>query len=158
MNLELVRLAYLPTSTLGLWRVGAERFETIERPWIADPDGPGGEAQQSCIPDGLYTLRPWESPKFGPVYLFESPELGVYATDKPPGAKYGRTHVLLHAANEVRELLGCVAPGMRAGIVDGKHWVYESRRALARISELLGRVDVHSVTIRATAGTREPGL
>lgn len=156
MELALVRLAYLPACTLGLLRVGGERFETIEKPWVPDPDGPGGEAQQSCIPDGRFVLRPWESPKFGPVYLFESAELGVYPTDKPAGAKYGRTHVLLHAANEAADLLGCVAPGMRAGIVDGKHWVYESRRALARISELLGRSDVHSVTIRPTAGTGEP--
>lgn len=156
MDLSLVRLAYLPTATLGLLRVGHERFETIERPWVPDPDGPGGEAQQSCIPDGRFVLRPWQSPKFGAVYLFEAPELGVYATEKPAGAKYGRTHVLLHSANEAAELLGCVAPGMRAGIVEGKHWVYESRRALARISELLGRTDVHSVTIRPTAGTGEP--
>lgn len=156
MDLELVRLGYLPTATLGLWRVGAERFQAIERPWIPDPDGPGGEAQQSCIPDGRYILRPWESPKFGPVYLFEAHELGVYATEKPAGAKYGRTHVLLHAANEVAELLGCVAPGMRAGILNGKHWLHESRKALARISELLGRTDVHSVTIRPTRGTEEP--
>jgi Family of unknown function (DUF5675) len=156
MNLELIRVAYLPTATLGLLRVGTERFETIERPWVPDPDGPGGEAQQSSIPDGRFVLRPWDSPKFGPVYLFEAPALGVYATEKPVGAKYGRTHVLLHAANQVSELLGCVAPGMRAGIQDGKHWVYESRRALARVSELLGRVDEHSVTIRATRGTEEP--
>lgn len=158
MDVELVRLGYLPTATLGLWRIGGAQFETIERPWVPDPDGPGGQAQQSCIPDGRYVLRPWDSPKFGAVYLFEAPELGVYATAVPAGQRYGRTHVLLHAANEVRELLGCVAPGMRAGIVDGKHWVYESRRALERISELLGRVDVHSVTIRATAGTREPNV
>lgn len=155
MELEVIRPAYLPTATLGLFLVGGERFETIERPWIPDPDGPGGERQQSCIPDGRYVLRPWESPKFGAVYLFEAPELGVYATEVPAGQRYGRTHCLLHAANEAAELQGCMAPGMRAGIVEGKHWVYESRRALARISELLGRSDFHSVTIRPTAGTRE---
>lgn len=155
MDLALVRLAYLPTATLGLLRIGAEQFETIERPWVPDPDGPGGEAQQSCIPDGRFVLRPWQSPKFGPVYLFEAPDLGVYATERPAGAKYGRTHCLLHAANQVSELLGCVAPGMRAGIQDGKHWVFESRRALARVSELLGRELVHSVTIRPTSGTSE---
>lgn len=156
MELVLVRLAYLPTATLGLLHVGADQFETIERPWIPDPDGPGGEAQKSCIPDGRYTFKPWTSPKFGPVFIFSSPELGVYETEKPAGAKYGRTHVLLHPANEVRELLGCVAPGMRAGIAEGKHWVFDSRRAFARISELLGRTAEHSVTIRATAGTEEP--
>lgn len=158
MDLSLVRLAYLPTATLGLLRVGTERFETIERPWVPDPDGPGGQPQESCIPDGRYVFKPWDSPKFGPVYLFTSPDVGVYETAVPAGQKFGRTHVLLHPANEVRELQGCCAPGMRAGIVDGKHWVYESRRAFSRIAELLGRVDVHSVTIRATLGTGEAGV
>lgn len=157
MEIEVVRVAYLPAATLGELRVGGEVFRTIERPWVPDPDGPGGQARESCIPDGRYLLRPWESPKFGPVYLFEAPELGVYATERPAGALFGRTHVLLHAANAVEELLGCMAPGMRAGIVEGKHWVYESRRALARVSELLGRSAVPSVTItiRPTRGTEE---
>ena len=155
MELEVVRIAYLPAATLGVLRIGAEVFHTIERPWLPDPDGAGGEAQKSCIPDGRYLLRPWESPKFGPVYLFESPELGVYATERPAGALFGRTHVLLHAANSAAELLGCMAPGMRAGIVDGVPWVYESRRALTRIGELLGRAGANSVTIRPTRGTEE---
>lgn len=155
MEVEVVRVAYLRAATLGVLRIGAEVFATIELPWVRDPDGPGGEARQSCIPDGRYVLRPWQSPKFGAVYLFEAPELGVYATERPAGQLFGRTHCLLHAANEAAELLGCMAPGMRAGIVEGDHWVFESRRALARIGELLGRTAEASVTIRPTRGTEE---
>lgn len=156
MDLELVRYAYLPNvAVLGSLRVGADRFATLERPWRANAQGPGGVPRESCIPDGRYGLRPWNSPTHGAVYLLSSGTAGVYPTEVPAGQAYGRTLILLHAANEVAELLGCIAPGMRAGVLGGKHWVYESRRALAAISEHLGRVDVHSLTIRTTAGTEE---
>lgn len=156
MDVNLVRRAYLPAATLGVLLVESERFETIERPWLPDPDGPGGQARVSCIPDGVYTLRPWQSPKHGAVWIFEAPGVGVYATEVPAGQAYGRSHVLLHAANEVAQLEGCIAPGMRAGILEGKHWVYESRRALERIGALLGREVSHRITIRPSSGTAEP--
>lgn len=160
MDVVIVRHAYLPVATLGSWSfptVPAERFPTIELPWVTNPDGVGGMPRASCIPDGTYALRPWESPKFGPVYLFSSAKNGVYPTeaDIPPGQKWGRCLVLLHPANQTSELLGCIAAGLRAGILDGKHWVYESRKAFDRISALLGRTGMHSVTIRSTAGTVE---
>lgn len=156
MQIELVRYAYLPTATLGLWRLAGERFETIERPWIPNPAGLGGLPRESCVPDGFYKFRPWQSPKHGAAYILDAPELGVYTAEVPAGQPFGRALCLLHAANQVSELLGCIAPGMRAAVIEGEHRVLESRRALARIHEVLGRSEVHDLMIRTTAGTEEP--
>ena len=43
MRLELIRVAYLQSCTLGVLRAEGLQLATIERPWIANEDGPGGK-------------------------------------------------------------------------------------------------------------------
>lgn len=160
MNLTLVRWAYGSSFTLGSLSADGLELVTLERPWIADPDSPAGLAGQpfvSCVPDGEYVLRPHVSEKYGTdrfVYSLENKALGVYYTDAiPPGQKYGREAVLIHPANYVRQLEGCIAVGLHHNYTV-EPTVQESDRAMRMLRATLGKA-VHRLVIRPTAGTKE---
>lgn len=96
---------YNKTSTLGDlvfvndhdYVVG--RFKTLELPWR------NNNFQISCIPEGEYKVIPRWSEKFKNHF---------HILDVP-----NRTYILFHVANYTRELMGCVAVGMRFGDIDG---------------------------------------
>jgi hypothetical protein len=162
MNLTLIRHAYLPSATLGYLYAAHLKLATLEEPWTPDPDGPGGQRRQpgkseSCIPDGGYTLRPHVSARYPDgVWALVNPQLGVYYQpgDIPEGQLWGRSAILIHAANRTADILGCLAVGMRYQILDNEHVVLESRTAIEQLRGLLGR-DTHSLQIRPIAGTSE---
>lgn len=157
MHLVLVRYAYLTDCTLGrLFVRGRSRpFETIERPWIPNPAGPGGMPSVSCVPDGEYRLGAHDSPRFPGTYILENVDLGVYRYARPIGQSWGRTAIVIHAANRATELLGCIAPGLSAAIADGAHVVYQSRAALEELRALVPREEPHGLLIRPPNGTEE---
>lgn len=129
---------YLPECTLGqLTLDDGQVFATMERARRGD---------HCCIPEGDYVLRPHVSPKFGPVFAFVGP--GVWEWAVPPG-ETGRCLILLHPGNTASDLLGCIAPGLRHGELADQPAVLDSRKALERISAVLGRQDVHPITIRS---------
>jgi hypothetical protein len=101
-----------------------------ERPWLNNQPG------KSCIPEGTYNLLPHESPKFGHCYVVSAESLGV----TPYGPSL-RTHVLIHKANLVSQLLGCLAPGISFGVVNNEWAVMSSAVAFnALLSELNNEV------------------
>lgn len=163
MKLELIRFGYLDTCTLGYLHIGPLVLATIEDAWRPDPDGPGGQRREvgkaeSCVPDGTYILAPHSGAKWQNVWALVNKALGVYqhAADIPAGQLYGRSEILLHSGNSVGDVLGCIAVGMRHGILNGQHWVYESREALEHLRTILNSaIETHSVFIRPTAGTLE---
>jgi len=156
MNLELTRIAYLADCTLGRLRVGGLDLATIERPWLPHPDGPGGKQRESCVPDGEYLVRPWDSARFPNTYILVNNALGVYAQPNliPPGQKWGRSAILIHAGNFVTDVIGCIAVGRRHALAGGQHSVLESRKALDELRAVLRR-DSHQLTISPIAGTQE---
>jgi len=159
MRLTLVRWAYGPTFTLGVLYGDGVRLVTLERPWIPDPDNPmlAGEPHVSCVPDGEYIVRPHVSEKYPTdrhAYSLENPALGVYySTPIPAGQKYGRTAVLIHNANYVRQLEGCIAVGMHHNYTV-EPTVQESVPAMRILRAVLGRAQ-HSLLIRPVQGTSE---
>lgn len=157
MNLELVRFAYLPDVTLGILRIGDLRLCTLEEPWRPDPDGPGGQQGVSCVPDGGYSLYAHNGTRFKDVFGLRNAALGVYRQpqDIPAGQKYGRSAVLIHAGNSVDDIEGCMLVGMRHAILDGRHVVLESRKALERFKALVPSSTEHNLFIRPTKGTQE---
>lgn len=157
MIIELVRFAYLSDCTLGWLDADDIKLATIERPWIGDPDGPGGQARESCIPDGTYQVGPWDSDRFPATYILTNPMLGVYRQpgDVPAGLKFGRSAILIHAGNRVQDVIGCVAVGVRHSFFSSQHAVIESRKALDQLRSVLGR-ESHSIVIRPSKGTEEP--
>lgn len=159
MNLTLVRWAYGPTFTLGTLYGDGVHLATLERPWVPDPDNPlcAGEPHVSCIPDGDYILRPHVSEKYPAdrhAFSLENPDLGVYYTQPiPTGQKYGRAAVLIHNANYVRQLEGCIAVGTHHNYTV-EPTVQESVPAMRILRGILGRAQ-HKLSIRPVAGTAE---
>jgi uncharacterized protein DUF5675 len=165
MDLTLVRWAYGGMFTLGaLYGPGIE-LATLERPWIPDPDTDtdlAGKEYESCVPDGEYVLRPHYSNTYPEAtdrwaYALVSPALGVYYSDTeiPKGQRYGRSKVLIHPANYVRELQGCIAPGLRHHY-NVEPTVQNSGDAMTALRAKLGKA-THRLIIRPTSGTQKRG-
>jgi hypothetical protein len=126
--------------TLGILEVnGRGKFHTVERPWVPVPDNLCGHQQTSCIGVGLYKLEPRETEARGKHYIVSNPALGVYRmpADVPLNC-YGRSLVLIHAANWAHELMGCIAPGKSRAMTNGEWGVVDSRAALNEIRTLVG--------------------
>lgn len=162
MRLELVRIAYLADCTLGRLRVGELELVTIEEPWRADPDGPGGqrrtaELRESCVPDGTYALVPHNGTRFQNVWRLSNPELGVWNFDDeiPRGQAWGRAAVLIHNGNTTDHIKGCIAIGTAFGRLEDKPAVLFSLIALEKLRAALGSSATHELLIRPTAGTLE---
>lgn len=154
MDGELTRFAYLKGCTLGLLKFGPLELATLERPWIPHPDGPGGQRRESCIPDGLYQVFPWNSDRFPNTYILVNNALGVYTQPNliPPGQTWGRSAILIHIANRVQDVIGCIAVGVHHA--HEQLMVIDSRIAMDRLRAVLGRGN-HTLTIRPFAGTAE---
>lgn len=162
MTLYLVRFAYLSDRTLGwlYYNKKNSRFAVLERPWIPNELGPGGKPRESCVPDGLYELRAYSSQRFPNAYTLFNDALGVWLhlEDRPKTASWGRSEILIHSANTVDQIVGCIAVGLRHGVFDGKGTgVLESRRAMNKLRAALGE-GPHWISIRPTQGTKEKPL
>jgi hypothetical protein len=115
-----------------------DRWHGLERPWLDN------RPFESCIPTGQYILLPWESPTFGPVYIFVG---GSVSIEQGKGDRYA---CLIHSANYTKQLQGCLALGM-----DKVDWyepqdsaaVWSSRKALSDFKEKVGYSDPVQVTI-----------
>lgn len=139
--------SYHPGCTLGMCVVGPQSFFTIEQPWKDNAKG------ASCVPEGLYDLIPYESPKHGPTWYLHSTLLDV------GGPEAGRSFCELHAANFARQLQGCIAFGLSGmpmfdpvtGVVEPA--VEDSRTAIAELLSILGALSSgHTLTLRSDTG------
>ena len=99
------------------------RLCTLERAWV-------NNAQNiSCIPAGSYYCR-W----------IERSASGKYKRTWHVEAVEGRTGILIHPANLVTQLRGCIALGMKYGNLGGKFALLSSLSALNKLrSELSGQ-------------------
>lgn len=108
---------------------------TVELPWKDNIPG------KSCIPEGKYELHPHDSLKHPLVVSFHNPLLNVYAEPVlVPAGVHGRTDCLIHSANFVSELEGCLAPGVDY-MYNTTHQpvgVKESKICISRLQKLWG--------------------
>ncbi|HMR89730.1 MAG TPA: DUF5675 family protein [Saprospiraceae bacterium] len=86
--------------TLGeLLYNGKVLCKTLELPWL------NNKRRESCIPTGTYEVIRRTSPKYGEhFHILNVPD---------------RDAILIHNANYVRELKGCIAPGVNHTDIDG---------------------------------------
>lgn len=140
MKLTLTRLSGSTERTLGELEVNGIKFATIERPWLVNPDGPGGMPRRSCVPYGTYSVRPHHSERFPNTYAIVSHENGVYyqPEDIPKGS-HGRSAILLHVANRVTDVIGCIGVGKEHGAIGGEPAVLRSVLAMRELDALLKR-------------------
>lgn len=144
MNIVLVRDRDNGRCTLGTLRMNGVTFQTLERPWIPGP--PGGAKGVSCIPAGTYKLVRHDTEAHPRTFAMVNGELSVYHYELPPG-KQGRTACLIHVANWVSELRGCIALGMERAL-NGDAWMLkQSRIAIERFYTLVPWVDGHTIEI-----------
>ncbi len=141
-------------STLGVIECDGRRFQSVELPWIPSDDGPCGVPGKSCIAPGTYRLEARETEARGKHFILSNPQLGVYRYPQNiPSGRYGRSLVLIHAANWAHELLGCIAPGKeriapRASGNPYDEWMLtSSKMALNELRTLLGRGYDHLLTV-----------
>ena len=104
--------------------------------------------------DGTYELRPHDSERFPGTYALVNETLGVYYQTRPAGQTWGRTAILIHVGNRVKDVIGCVAVGLEHGELYGSRAVLSSRQAMEQLRGMLGR-NYHELVIRPTRGTSE---
>jgi Family of unknown function (DUF5675) len=145
-TLTLTRV-YQRVATTGLLTIDGLTYSTVELPWQDNtPD-------VSCVPEGVYDLIPYDSPKHGPTWYLEN------ATWDVGGKGAARSFCELHAANFARQLEGCIAAGLMgdpmydpvSGIVTPA--VEESQPAIKQILADLGPMSTgHKLIITSASG------
>lgn len=111
-TLVLERFSYAPTGTFGTLRCGDKEFYTCERPWLSNQEG------KSCIPEGVYSLGKRYSPMMKRTTGGEFEE-GWEVQDVP-----NRTFIMIHPANFVQQLKGCISLGLGFQIIPDKQGIY----------------------------------
>lgn len=122
--------SYTPWGTLGkLVTPNAPVLRTLERPWLLN------EKNVSCIPEGVYTCKRVESPRFGSTFEVCDVE--------------NRTHILFHALNEITETQGCIGVGERLLIRKNEYFLSNSRKGLNLFLAAFDGVDEFKLIVRA---------
>lgn len=109
------RWCYGPTGVFGTLTYGDFSCYTVERPWVDNTP------RQSCIPDGEYVATWYQSPRFGRTLALTGETVSLFPT---PG--FARSAILIHSANTMDDLLGCIGLGSSLGMVKGKWAVLNS--------------------------------
>jgi hypothetical protein len=103
----------------------AESFVTVERPWL------GNKPFESCIPEGVYTVKRHVSPKFGVCFKVQD--------------VHNRTHILFHVGNTKDDVVGCIAVGTMFG---SSYSILQSKIAMNRLLDTI-KEDEFTLTISA---------
>ena len=116
MEITLDRFKTGPDGTFGglIDDTGKQLCFTVERPYTGD---------HPCIPCGVYSVEPYQSPKHGDVWQVMNVE--------------GRSNIEIHPANLASELLGCIAPGDSLGTLGGVSAVLDSQKTFAMLKSVL---------------------
>ena len=136
MTVELVRFAYTVKGTFGILFVDGDPIcYTVERPW--DDNKPN----VSCVPEGTYPLRMRSSGvvKRSSAGAFEK---GWEICEVPD-----RTYIMVHVANHMGHLQGCVGTGDQLGVVGNQFGVWNSRAAFAKFMQRLPDDTDHRISI-----------
>lgn len=117
-----LRLTRMLTSKHGMFGElvleGKFRCVTVELPWR------NNRRRESCVPVGRYKLVQHDGEKYKNVLRLE---------DVPD-----RDGCLVHPANQIADLLGCIAPGMSIGFLNGTPAAMSSRVAMDALRKVLG--------------------
>jgi hypothetical protein len=144
------------TYSSGFFALPSFNIQTLERPWIPGDEWRGGKPNHSCIPFGTYNIEPHSSNKFGEVWALVNHDLGVYHYPAERRYTTDRSAILIHVANYVHQLQGCITPGLGSQISWGLDdheddviipMVTNSRDALGLLAEHIDNYD--TITIKA---------
>lgn len=128
MNFTLERFCYGPLGTFGrLTNESGFSCFTVEEVWN------NNAKSKSCIPEGSYVCRRGHFPKHGDAFE---------VTNVP-----NRTAILIHVANTIDDVEGCIGPGDYLGWYRAKWSVADSRAAYARFMRELDGINEFSLRI-----------
>lgn len=126
MKYILTRYITSDEGTFGVLRTpdGASWF-SLELPWKDN------KRQVSCIPEGTYTAKIRNSPRFGKVYHLQNVK--------------DRSYILIHSGNYAGDeskgykshVEGCILLGKRVGTLDGQRAVMLSKPAIREFMDSL---------------------
>lgn len=119
MTWRLTRFCYSDMGTFGIINTGQDTFFSVERPWLDN------KPSVSCIPIGNYPLNLRHYYRGG----YEAIELTGVAP---------RTHILIHIANTMWDVQGCIGVGLYLGCISvpdhGSSWaVLHSKDAFQKL-------------------------
>jgi len=144
MNLVVARDYQDTKLTLGLLSVEDLILDTLEPPWIPDPNGGlGGTPCLSCAPVGIYDLVLHNSVKHPRTFVLVNQALGIYASPTPGM----RSDVLIHGGNVETDTEGCIILGCSRGTLAGEEAVLESAKALAQFRDMVPWIAGHTLQI-----------
>ena len=125
MNILELKRAYLDIGVFGkLSHRGIPIMHTVERPWLSN------QRSISCIPAGVYRLKRYTSKNYPSAFYLENEDLGVSLQGNTQ-----RTAILIHVGNFVKDVQGCIAPGLE---LHPTTWgVSQSRLAMTELNKLI---------------------
>lgn len=120
-----IERGYTDNGTFGKWYTDDGEFicYSVEKRWRDN------RPNISCVPEGTYGLREYQSPRFGLSLALVNHDLGVGIV---PGESH-RSMILIHAANKPSELQGCIAPASSLTSMSGEWAGSSSRDALKKV-------------------------
>ena len=129
MRVTLLRTEFGLSETLGILMIdGGMFYTTLEPPWRDN------RQSVSCVPEGHYKCKRYDSPKYGSV--FEVLDIPIRANI-----------VLGHIGNTHRDTTGCIILGLYSGVLNYTRAVMESRRACAGWKVVTDGIDELDLTI-----------
>ena len=125
----LKRIAMNQYGTFGVLLQGLVPFVlTIERPWLDN------RSNISCIPEGNYSCKRVNSPKFGDT--FEVTDVS------------GRTHILFHKGNISDDSHGCIIIGEQFESLKGRAAVLSSKKGFEEFKERTSGINSFILSIK----------
>lgn len=143
-TIKLYRKA-LPNCSVGFMAVGNHIVHTLERPLIMTKQWRGGKPFESCVPYGKYLLEPHSSDKHGQVWALVNPDLGVYHYKEDRLYDTDRYGILIHSANWVRQIVGCIAVGLNS-LYEPEIDSYRVGASRDAMADLRKHIDFHKAT------------
>lgn len=125
--------------SVGTFHVEDHVFHTIENPFIPISGSRGGKPFESCVPPGLYKLEPHSTEKFPDVWALVNHCNDVYHYPYQRKNENDRYACLIHIANHVRQVTGCIASGIGANYdpTSNNYMVTSSKVAITMLRKLL---------------------
>lgn len=149
MNLTLHRDPSDGVRTFGelTWADEQIVLQTLELPWLPTITL-GGHPFTSCVPLGLYQLELHDTITHPQTWCLVNHELGVYHEPDEIPSRGGRAVCLIHTANVIRELRGCIAVGLTRSQLNGEPDVASSVRAFHELKQAVPWVSGHTLSIK----------
>jgi hypothetical protein len=136
-TLLLERMPSTDQGVQGFMTFGHFTLCTVERPWVPVDEHLGGRNFRSCVPAGNYRLIQHVRTNGDVVVALENPLLNVYYKEDDVPDSGGRWKILIHSGNWVKDVVGCIAPGLSKNNASDTPMVTMSRAAVAEIMDFI---------------------